>query len=369
MFLKEKELNWIVNGTAFLGSGGGGAKTTGTAFAQLIMQLTDGKRVELATSEHFGAISAIESDQYDAIFKAIDQAAQWLKANEHDPVSLIFPIETGPENTLAPMVAAAKYGIPVFYGDGGGRAVPALQLSAFANSSNPFCPAFVTNDKGDFMHVNTGTPEMLDELLRPVTGTPQFGNSVSLSLCLWPAKELADECVRHTVTRSLAMGAFLEGITTKNQTLVDQYKADLNQLSARLVTHGVVTEFVDKETGAFDFDTIGIQDRKTEQQYTVLAQNENLIMYSAEADGTISNAPDSINYITPQGISKTNSALSKGEEILVIEIESDARLRTERIYKGFQTLVNGLGYYGKLHTTHGHEYSGLGDLLSELIQP
>ncbi|MCB9240921.1 MAG: DUF917 domain-containing protein [Flavobacteriales bacterium] len=380
MNIGKQELQWLINGSAFLGSGGGGAVATGQQFMNIILALSGGQGVELIGDGNgvgpgdvglviadIGAISAIEQNQSEAIFYAYEHLNDWLVKNGKPKTTMLLPIETGPENTLAPMVAAARYKLPVFDGDGGGRAVPALQLSSFANDDKSFCPTSITNGNGDFMIVNTDTPKDLDDMLRPITATEQFGNSASIGLLPIPSGELKELAVKGSISRAIAVGAYIEALQLNKTEQAAQFKPKVDELRARLLTRSIVKEFKESTSGAFDFGTCILHDVGKPDIYTVLLQNENLIMFSSEEGGPVSTAPDSINYLYTDGNPVTNSSIKAGDEIFVVEVKAQPELETDLIQDGFAELLNNIGYYGKPRRVSQSHHQPLGDVLAKML--
>jgi DUF917 family protein len=78
-----------------------------------------------------GSIGALDKKQTDALRYAFDALAQHFKSTL-GPIGALFPIETGPENTMAAFVIAARTGLPVVDGDGAGRAVPTIPFCSFS---------------------------------------------------------------------------------------------------------------------------------------------------------------------------------------------------------------------------------------------
>lgn len=370
--IAREDLLYILQGAALLGSGGGGSLSAGKEFIRLMESGNYSLELVSEFSSQdtacvvcdIGAITSIESNQSRALinaFQALD--TQWQQRQQR-PLTAVMPIETGPENTLAALLVGALLGLPVYDGDGGGRAVPKLSLCSFASLAA--CPAVIANDKKDFLIVETSTAASLDDLLRPITASSSFGNSASLAL--WPgnAQQLARASVSGTISMALETGRLLHGLQKKDSTPIDSALSRVNELSGWLIGQGVVTDAKELVNGAFDFGQIIIEDSHQSARLTLLTQNENLIVYSSQSAYPLACAPDSIAYLTTSGEAITNSEIKVGDEVYVLGIQARPQLKQPLLEQGFQEILQQLGFSGSMNLPLP-AYKPLGDLLKGLL--
>ena len=371
--LNKENLEFILVGSTLLGSGGGGAIKTGKEFIGIILQedhivnLIDDKSDDFAfVLADIGAISAIEEHQEVAIYNAFDVLSNYHKKLNGKGCKCLFPIETGPENTFAAIVAAARNKIDVFDGDGAGRAVPQIQLSSYAENNIAPAPAAITNSSKDALIVFCEGSADMDSLLRPITGTKQFGNSASLALFPGTVKELANGCVIGSISYSLYTGMLIEGLKNANKDLIERALPAVNKRNACLIGKGTVKKTTDTVAGAFDFGSVTVTTVEGDE-ITVFNQNENLIAYSTNSSEPLIVAPHSICFLRYDMSPITNAEIAEKDQIYLIAIESYPELMKNKVLMGFSILLNGMGYAGKTGTIHSNlEWSPLGSLLKSI---
>ena len=383
--LEKPDLTQILYGSAFLGGGGGGSIKAGNLFIDYITGLTDNvellkppfskatKNLVACIACDIGSITQLDPFQTKALLYAFESLSHAFK-DTLGPIQAVFPIETGPENMLAPFVIAATLKIPVVDGDGAGRAVPTLPLTTFAEKviPNPV-PVAVANGVKDVLLVST---EKFESLLRSIAHIDVFSDSASLAL--WPDKliNLYNKSVSNTVTRALYLGRLLEGIQEKNPTLIRQSLKEVDVLKGRLLIKGKVIFKDDAEKGGFNFTTTKIQSDDSDEIVTILSQNENLIAYSSKSFGPLVIAPDAICYLTTDFIPKTNAEIDTKEDgdhkdfqhMMVFCVVADAKLQNKKIQDGFHTILQELGYSGDMDLKQ-KGLRPLGSLLVKLSKP
>jgi DUF917 family protein len=371
--LTRADLTNILYGSALLGSGGGGSIETGKKFIEII--LAHRKRVILIDKPRtgmgcvladIGAITAIENNQAQAIYNAFDRLNEYVKKVKGKKISCIFPVETGAENTFAPMVLAAQKGIPVFDGDGAGRAVPEIQLCSFASAGIKPSPAAITNDLADALIVFCNDPGGMDKLLRPVTGAEQFGNSASLAFFPAEARRLAAASVQGSISFSMYTGMLLQQLHEKRKTISKEARSIVNKKNACLLAQGKVITVNDRLKGAFNVGSVVVKNLGG-GHVTIYTQNENLIAYSDKHPYPLAVAPHSICYLKKDGRAVTNSEIKVGDDVFVICVHAAKQLMTRNVLSGFLSVLATLGFAGTPgYSDNQGDWQPLGDLLVSL---
>lgn len=367
MVINKKLLTRIMYGSAFLGSGGGGKIAAGIAFIKAI----NGKKINLLTDINekdgqliaciicdIGSITEFDKNQVKALEFAFEALSKEFEPKLGRPIQAFFPIETGPENTLAPFVLASKFGFPVIDGDGAGRAVPTLPLSTFAinDISNPQ-PVAISNGVGDLMLVRTNDVKRFDVLLRSVANIEAFSNSASLAL--WPATvlELSTKSVMGSITKALNVGQLLEGIRSNDENLIKGSLKVVNKLQGFLIAMGEIIYKSNVEKGAFSYTTTKIK-QSNGSIVSIISQNESLIVFSSLSTQPIAVAPDSICYLMNDFMPITNAEIDiqtslpaknkKPQRIFLIGVKANIKLRNPIILDGFRKILEELGYAGNI---------------------
>ena len=374
MILKEKELTHLVYGSALLGSGGGGAITTGIDFVSRICEIAGENGIELITGQDtegqacvicdIGAISALLADQAQAILQAFETYAIWNNRRDDNDFKAVLPIETGPENSLAPFIIAAHKNIPVLDADGAGRAVPQLNLCTFSALDNPVV-ASVANDRGNWILISCNKAEELDDLLRPVTANPVYGSSGSMALWNHRIQDLLNVAVPGSISRAIMTGSLLEGLRTNDPGQIQEALPSVNTLSARLLAGGIISDIEHTERNAFDFDIIHLQASEG-KKWSIYSQNENLLLIDDTNRIIIAQAPESICMLDTSFHPLTNSELKPGIPVHIIGIAPDPKLATTAIINGFSKLLEDILPVQSIPAPPPSVYTPLGGLLQSL---
>lgn len=125
-----------------------------------------------------------------------------------------MPMEAGGVNSMLPIAAAARLGLPMVDCDGMGRAFPELQMVTFTIGGVSATPMALTDEKGNSVIFETITNQWTEELARAVTMS--CGGSVTCSLYVMDGKTMKDYSVHNIVTRSEQLGKAIRNV--KNAT-------------------------------------------------------------------------------------------------------------------------------------------------------
>lgn len=372
MKLGKTELDHLLNGAAFLGSGGGGSIKAGQMFVDRIVKeggvtVTDVPPAgDGCVMADIGANAAIEAGQVNALIRSFEVMDDYWYAVHQRRITCLYPVETGPENTLAPLVLGAVKGLPVYDGDGGGRAVPEVQLCSYASAGISAAPLAMANDGKDAIIAFSGSAAEMDEMLRPMTAAPQFGNSASMALFAAKNTDLAKASVQGAISYAMAVGQFLEAIKGGLPT-ADTLHTKVNERNACLLAYGNVMVVEDQMEGAFDLGKVVVKDAMGQGLVTIYTQNENIIAFSSTESATITVAPHSICYLRSDLQPVTNAELKKGDRIWLMGVEARSELTTASVMEGFAVILSGLGYGGTVGSLHPKlSWAPLGDVLTSL---
>ena len=139
MKLNKEDLKYIATGAAFLGTGGGGDPYIGRMLATSAIEEFGAPNViaadSLADDANVYTIAMLGAPtvlvEKGAAGKDLDLALQALQDYTGKPADAVIPIEIGGVNSLVPVVAAARTGLPLVDADGMGRAFPELQMITY----------------------------------------------------------------------------------------------------------------------------------------------------------------------------------------------------------------------------------------------
>lgn len=328
------EIEDIALGASLLGAGGGGDPYVG-------------KLVAMGAVKECGPVTLLDPDEVpdDALVVPIAMMGaptilgeKAVGGNEYkvlyDMISQYYgrkiyafmPIEAGGVNSMLPIAAAARLGIPMVDADGMGRAFPELQMVTFTMAGFPATPMALVDEKGNSVIFNTITNQWTEELARSVTMS--CGGSVSVSLYCMDGATVKEYAVRNIVTRSMKLGEAIRRVKDNPDQTPEESFLEFTE-GVRLFK-GKIADVLRETNGAFNLGRVvleGIGDFKG-RRAEVMFQNENL---SATVDGTIvATVPDLICLVDTETFTPvTTDALKYGKRVLMIGLKCFEMWRSE----------------------------------------
>ncbi len=215
MRIEADDLTHIATGAAFLGTGGGGDPYVGRLLA-------------MNAVEQFGMPSVVDAEALpdDALVFTIamlgvptvlgekaacgddvDLAVKRLEQRLGRKADALIGIEIGGINSLLPIMAAARLGLPLVDADGMGRAFPELQMTTFNVGGVSCTPLAMTDDHLTSVVVDAGDAKSAEDLVR--VASVQLGCSVVLSSYPMSGRDLKRTAVKGTLTLARDIGRTL----------------------------------------------------------------------------------------------------------------------------------------------------------------
>ena len=327
------EIEDIALGAALLGAGGGGDPYVG-------------KLMAMGAVRECGEVTLIDPDEVpdDALIMPIAMMGaptvlcekgvggteyrrifEMVERYFGRKVYATMPMEAGGVNSMLPIAAAARLGLPMVDCDGMGRAFPELQMVTFTIGGVSATPMALTDEKGNSVIFETITNKWTEELARSVTMS--CGGSVTCSLYVMDGKTMKNFSVKGIVTRSEQLGKAIR--TVKNAADETPEESFLRFAEGIRLFRGKICDVLRTTDGKFNFGKVqleGIGDCKGHRGEVVF-QNENLC---ASVDGQIlATAPDLICLVdTETFIPVTTEALKYGKRVLVVGLKCYPMWRT-----------------------------------------
>jgi hypothetical protein len=212
MNITTDDLRDIATGAAFLGTGGGGDPYIGRVLA-------------LNAIEEFGMPEIIEAESLDddalvftiamlgaptvlgekaACGDDVDLAIERLAQRVGRRPDALVGIEIGGMNSLIPILAAARMGLPLVDADGMGRAFPEIQMVTFNVYGVSCTPLSMTDDHLTSVIIDTADAKAAEDLVR--LASVHLGCSVVLSSYPMNGRELKRSAVKGTLTLARDIG-------------------------------------------------------------------------------------------------------------------------------------------------------------------
>ena len=329
-----QEIEDIALGAALLGAGGGGDPYVGKLVAMGAVKecgpvtLLNPEEVPdealIVPIAMMGAPTVlgekgIGGSEYQTLYNMVSQFFG-------KKIYAFMPIEAGGVNSMLPIAACARLGLPLVDCDGMGRAIPELQMVTFTNGGMSATPMALTDEKWNSVIFETITNKWTEELARAVTMS--CGGSVSVSLYPMTGAQMKAYSVKNIVTRSQKLGEAIR--TVKNcADNVTPEEHFLQFSEGYKLFKGKIADVLRETRGAFNFGKVvleGIGECKGHQAY-VEFQNENL---TATVDGKIlATTPDLICLVDTETFTPvTTDALKYGKRVLVIGLKCFEMWRT-----------------------------------------
>lgn len=329
------EIEDIALGAALLGAGGGGDPYVG-------------KLVAIGAVRQCGPVTLLDPEDVpdDALIVPIAMmgaptvlSEKAIGGNEYktlyDMVTRFYgkdiyafmPIEAGGVNSMLPIAAAARIGLPLVDADGMGRAFPELQMVTFTIGGMSATPMALTDEKGNSVIFETITNKWTEELARAVTMS--CGGSVSVCLYAMEGRMLKKYAVKNILTRSEKLGRAIRNL--KNSPDNTPEEAFFKAAEGFKLFKGKIADVRRETRGAFNFGKVileGIGEYKGHEAY-VEFQNENLV---ACVDGEIvATVPDLICLVDTETFSPvTTDALKYGKRAFVVGLKCFEMWRTPK---------------------------------------
>ena len=351
MRIQKDDLTHIATGAAFLGTGGGGDPYIGRLLA-------------MNAVEQFGMPSVIDADalpddaqvftiamlgvptvlgEKAACGDDVDLAVKRLEQRLGRKPDALMGIEIGGINSLLPVMAAARLGLPLVDADGMGRAFPELQMTTFNVGGVSCTPLAMTDDHLTSVVVDAGDAKSAEDLVR--LASVHLGCSVVLSSYPMSGRDLKRTAVKGTLTLARDIGqAIVRGRQQGDpvQMLVDYLRTTPYYNQCRILFDGKVRDIRREMKLGFSIghcEMIALDNPGTVMEISF--QNEHLI---ARLDGRVKAlVPDLICLVDREtGEPVPVDGLKYGQRLKVLATSAAPIMRTTEALAKFGPQAFGL---------------------------
>jgi len=335
LLTKMQEVEDLVRGAAFFGTGGGGSPDRGIELlggalkAVGKIELVDADDLAddatVCTCFYMGSIAPVtpelkaKMEQMGLTEKRVQQVLpEAVKALERflgKKVDAIVPIELGGLNTPAPIAAAARLGKQVVDGDYAGRAIPEVAQTTPSVAEKKLAPMSSVDEWGNVAFIEEVRNHACAEALGKAISTVAFG-LVGQTAFVMSGKEVKELLVRGTVSECIAVGKALREARAGG---ADPAEAAAKLLRGWVLFRGVVSgkDWEDKQGYFWGTHAIKGTGSYAGHELKIWFKNENHVSW---LDGQVYvTSPDIIEVIySKTGEPTTNTTLAVGEEVSVV---------------------------------------------------
>lgn len=351
MKISLEDLPYIATGAAFLGTGGGGDPYIGRMLAtsaieefgppELVSVESLADDANVYTIAMLGAPTVLV--EKGACGDDIDLALAQLQEYTGRRADAVIPIEIGGVNSLVPVMAAARTGLPLVDADGMGRAFPEIQMVTYNVHGVSCTPLVVTDEHLNSLVVNTGSAKRAEDLVRVCA--VEMGCSVMLSSYLMTGRQVKDSAVTGTMTLALAIGrAIAAGRKAGDPVgaLLSALRATPYYSHCKVIFDGKVSDLQRDTRGGFSVglcDLVALDGSGAAMQ--LVFQNEHLV---ARQDGAVrAIVPDLICVVDRETAEPIPvEGLKYGQRVKVLGVSAPPILRTPAALQVFGPAAFGL---------------------------
>ena len=341
-----QEVEDLVRGVTFFGTGGGGDPVKGSKF--LKETLKDVGKIEIldvddlddnalvCTCFYMGSIAPLTPEVQKKMKKMdfvdieverlLPEAVKKLEKHIGKEIDAIVSIELGGINTPAPIDAAARLGKKVINGDYAGRAIPEIVQTTASLAGKNACPMTSVDEWGNVVYIERVRNHLCAEALGKAISTVAYG-SVGQTSFVMTGKEMKEIIIKDTITESLKVGQALREAVQSGK---DPAKEVADLLNGWILFKGKVVkkDWEDKEGYFWGINTINGTNEFSGHEFKIWFKNENHITWLDEVVYVTS--PDIISVINLKtGEPITNSVIKEGDEIAVIGVKKRAAFNTK----------------------------------------
>ncbi|WP_174727026.1 DUF917 domain-containing protein [Mesobacillus harenae] len=346
-YLDTEEIENIAIGAAVLGTGGGGDPYIGKMMAiQAIKKYGKVKMItidELEDDDLVVPVSTIGAPTVGiekvASEEELTASLDMLEKVLGKKAKAIMPIEIGGSNSLIPVAAAAKKGIPVLDADAMGRAFPEAQMVTYHLDGHSPGAVTMSDEKGNTLLMYPVDGQWSERFARAIT--IQMGGSAKMCDYALEGIHVKKSVIPNTLTLAEDIGKIIRG-SRKNG--LNPVKELLNKMQGYQLFQGKAIDIRRRIQDGFTRGEAlleGIRDDK-DRKLRLFFQNEHLLALDEDTNEPVAITPDLIAVLDLEtGAPITTEGMKYGARVVVVAFPCDAKWRTP---KGIETA--GPSYFG-----------------------
>lgn len=296
--LNTEDFTYIVYGSSYYGGGGGGSMDEGEKLIEEmkkedpnpILDMYDLDEVEDDPKVVSTMVAALGSPVATKGRTFQDESVNAVKGMAEEAgfsgrtLKYVYSGEQGGGNTMLPLYAAWKSGLPIIDTDGNGRAVPELNTGLGPVHGIATSPVVLASEKGDTIVGRAKDPMdsvACENIARYMCMA--YDQGIGFAAWMMNKEDHKNATAIGQITRTIGVGKVLKESTAEN--VIDNLTAHFAQSGEAfkvVIPAGTITDIEIDSAGGFDTGVTTIRDDETGEMYTVLFQNENLLVKDPE---------------------------------------------------------------------------------------
>lgn len=332
-FIDVSDIDDIALGSALLGAGGGGDPYMGRLEAIAAVKkhgpvkMFDAQEVPddwiVAPICGVGAPTvALEKGSNGSEYA---RARELLEALIGKKIDAFLLSEAGGLNSLVPVSAAARAGIPLVNADGMGRAFPGIEQDTFSLNGVPTSPMVFVDEKGNRTVTETIDNSWTETIGRAVT-TACGGQVICLGSSM-TGEKMKRSAVLGTVDLAQRLGRIIR--TAKD--VRDEAPRDyfLRETGAYLFMTGKISDVLRETRDGFNFGRAVLEGFGEDKGKTGFVEFQNENLYAQIGDDVVMTVPDIICLVDHDTFTPVpTDALKYGKRVMLIGLPCDDAWRT-----------------------------------------
>lgn len=344
------DIEALAEGSAVLGTGGGGDPYLGAIFADRVLKEHGAPELISADELPDDAIvvgAAVAGSPVPFIEKLslgheLTRAFEGMQEKLRRPITALMSPEIGGINTVITMALAAIHGLPIVDGDGMGRAFPEIQLVTYTLDGISVAPFVLADEHGNIVTIDAVDNSWTEKLARATV--IQMGAIAPCVGFTLNKRQILESAVLGSVSSALRIG---EAIVNSAARSIPALPAVVDAAKAELLFTGKVSQVERHVTGGWAVGEVHIEgtEQWSGRAMKVTFQNENLVAF--EGDDIVACVPDLISIVEEDsGRAITTERLRYGSRVAVLAIACDEKWIT----------APGLELAGPVHFGYEFEY-------------
>ncbi len=330
MKLGRESLADLSAGSVFLATGGGGDPYVSCLAAQMVLDECGPVELlavdELDDDAYVVAIGGVGAPSVSLeLLPSVNDAAAALQAFEEHvgrEVDAVVSFEVGGGNSMVPIIAAARRGIPVINGDGMGRALPEAQMMTYPIAGVAPTPAIALDYAGNIATFSTDSTGTYERHVRAMAQA--MGGMITTVEHPMTGAQLKRSIVPGTISFSIEIGRILREYRGNARRIHEPLGAAFAKSLYGDLFHlytGKVVDYASSVVGGYDIGEAVIEAFDSDAPpLTINVKNEYLV--ARIADQVLASVPDLVT---------------------VLDYETSTPINAERLRYGQRVTVFGVG--------------------------